>query len=102
MDSPMTTDPVVNLYIYPDGRFGRGAKLPDGVTKLGSGRQSRIDALVIHTAMRDQVRQCYRLPPQPEQVEGAPNNQSADVAQYIEWVRTLPFGKGISFEVIKP
>lgn len=100
MDSPMTTDPVVNLYIYPDGRFGRGAKLPDGVTKLGSGRQSRIDALVMHTALRDQVCRCYRLPPQPEKVTGVPNDLIANATQYIDWVRANPLGKGISFEVL--
>lgn len=98
----MNTDPVVNLYIYSDGRFGRSPALPDGAIKLGSGRQSRIDALVIHTAMRDQVRQCYRLPPQPERIEGIPNDLAANAAQFIEWVRGNPLGKGIAFEVIKP
>ena len=65
MEPRMTTDPVVNLYIYPDGRFGRSPALPDGAIKLATGRQSRIDALVIHTALRDQTAKCYRLPPQP-------------------------------------
>lgn len=96
----MTTDPVVNLYIYPDGRFGRSAKLPDGAIKLATGRQNRIDALVIHTALRDQAAKCYRLPPQPQRVEGVPNDLIANAAQYIEWVRGNSLGKGIAFEGI--
>ncbi len=94
----MSADPIVNFYVYPSGRFGRSTVLPDDVIKLATGRQSRIDALVIHTAMRDQVRQCYRLPPQPTRVDGVPNDLRAHALQYVEWVRTLPLGKGIQFE----
>jgi hypothetical protein len=97
----MNTDPVVNFYIRPDGRFGRSAALPDGVILLATGRQSRIDTLVRHTALRDEQAKCYRLPPQPERVAGVPNDVRAGVAQYIDWVRGNPLGKGITFEVIK-
>jgi len=97
----MTTDPVVNFYIRPDGRFGRGATLPDGVILLGTGRQSRIDTLVRHTALRDEQAKCWRLPPQPEHNPGVPNDVPSAVAQYIDWVRGNPLGKGITFEVIK-
>lgn len=97
----MATDPVVNFYIRPDGRFGRGATLPDGVILLGTGRQSRIDTLVRHTALRDEQAKCWRLPPQPERIEGVPNDLTAAVGQYIEWVRGNPLGKGIAFEAIK-
>lgn len=96
----MTTDPIVNFYVYPDGRFGRSPALPGGVIKLATGRQTRIDALVMHTALRDQAAKCYRLPPQPPRIEGVPNDLAANAAQYIDWVRANPLGKGINFEVI--
>ena len=98
----MNTDPVVNFYIRPDGRFGRSPALPDGVILLATGRQSLIDALVRHTALRDEQAKCYRLPLQPERVAGVPNDLTAAVGQYIDSVRGNPLGKSIKYEVIKP
>ncbi|WP_156521176.1 hypothetical protein [Halothiobacillus diazotrophicus] len=88
---------AVMLYVYPDRRLGRGIELPVNVIVMAHGRMGCINELVRRTATRDIQRQCYRLPPQPQVIEGHPNTLLDDAVQYIEWVRGLPFGKSIEF-----
>jgi hypothetical protein len=83
----MNTKPVVNLNPCIDRQLDRGQVLPDGVIKLGHSRQSHIDALVMQSAM-------------PEQVVKLLNDLKANAEQYVDCIHGNSLDKGITFEAL--